>query len=146
MNNLEGFSGDEYLRIYDPEHWDRINREYQSDRFIPGYQIIGSIESEAVCLGPDSVVYLIPFIPMSVEFKEVYRNSLEELKGIMEKELKPASSAYENYGLEVHFVKPIAFGGDPDDKSNVKFIPQPEHARICSFWNQVYFRIENKGI
>jgi hypothetical protein len=144
MNNLEGLIDDQYLRLYDPEHWDRINDEYNSKTFISGYKIIGSIDDEAICLGEDETVYKIPFIPMSVQLAEKLYGDLNELRKATETSLKVVDESYKNYGLELHFIKPIAFGGSPINPKNRTFVPQPEHAKLCVFWNETYFRITRK--
>ena len=141
MNNIEGLIDDQYLRLYDPEHWDRINEEYNSEAFISGYKIIGSSDDEAICLGEDEAVYKIPFIPMNVESAEKLYDGLNDMQKATETFMKEADESYKNYGLELHFIKPIVFDGSPTDPKNRTFVPQPEHAKLCVFWNETYFRI-----
>jgi hypothetical protein len=144
MNNLEGFIEDQYIRLYDPDHWDRINDEYNSREFISGYKIIGSIDAEAICLDKDEIVFKIPFIPMGIDSVDKFYNNLYDLKKATETLIDVVDERCENYGLELHFIQPIAFGGSPADPKNRAFVPQAEHAKLCVFWNKTYFRIMNE--
>lgn len=134
---------DKYVRLYDPAHWDRINKEYKSAEFIPDYKIIGSVDDYALCIGNDKEIYIIPFIPLNKEFSEKYARNIEELQILTESKMIITDDKYDKYGLELHFVTPIIFGGSPADPSNRKYVPQPQHAELCNFWNSTYYRIKN---
>jgi hypothetical protein len=62
--------------------------------------------------------------------------------------LRPTEEGHPNYGLELHFVEPIVFGGSSTDPENRMFVPLTEHAELCRFWNNLHSRIrksENAG-
>jgi hypothetical protein len=136
--NLCGTVGGKYVRLFDSQEWDRINSEYDVSQYIPGYRIIGSVDFDALCVGPDHRVYTVPFIPMSEDHKAVFANGSADLQAITELYLGIATP---DQDVQIHFVKPIAFGGDPGDPKNVTHIPQPAHAKMCTFWNEKYFRM-----
>jgi hypothetical protein len=144
MNNLEGIVNDQYLRLYDPDEWDRINQEYEVSRYIPGYTIIGSIDGpgipgDALCLAEDDSVWAIPFIPMSTRHATQYASSLQQLRDLTESSMIVVNATHEHYGKERHFIQPLALGGSPTDPKNSTLAPPEIHAKACRFWNKVYF-------
>jgi hypothetical protein len=38
-------------------------------------------------------------------------------------------------GLHLHRVHPILLGGNPTDRSNIKFVTRKQHAELAVFWN-----------
>jgi hypothetical protein len=135
----EGWLGDEYVRVYAPSDRSRIAKLYEFQASLPGYEPWGSWGLDALCLGPDSRLYAIDWIPLEESFrKQRYLNATaleEELTRLHE-----ATPAYEHFQKEVHFVKPIVFGGDPSEAPLM--IDQAQHAELCRFWNQTYARLK----
>lgn len=138
MNNLEGFLNTNYIRLYDSTHLEHLNEEYGSNKYIPGFTIIGSIDGEALCIDQNNAVYRIPFIPLRSDHAKKLETDLEELKKSAGTEMQITDTTYELYGKELHFIKPVVFGGSPTDPANRKYVTQSEHIELCDFWNSKY--------
>jgi hypothetical protein len=137
----EGWLGDNYVRVYAPSDRQRISRLYDFSAFLPGYEPWGSWGLDALCLGPDSRLYLIDWIPLDESIRRECYASIAAFEQdlILVEEF---TSAYEHFQKEVHFVEPLAFGGDP--KAKLMMVDQAVHAELCRFWNQTYRRIKNQ--
>jgi toxin YxiD len=48
-------------------------------------------------------------------------------------------------GLEIHEVKPVKFGGSPDDPGNKVFLTPEEHQQFTNFWNGELRRLNEEG-
>lgn len=136
MSNVrEGWLGNEYVRIYATSDRSRVASLYEFGTYLPGYEPWGSWGLDALCLGPDARLYAIDWIPLREEFrKERYRSGAAFENDI--RRLIEATPSYEHFGTEVHFVKPIAFGGDSSESPVM--IDQSAHAELCRFWNRTY--------
>ena len=137
----EGWLADEYVRIYAASSRKNIASLYGFDEFLPDYELWGSWGCDALCLGRDSKLYRIPWIPLSEAHRQEAYPSVEALDSSLAT-LHEATPAYEHFGKEVHFVTPIVFGGKPDDNANIAMIDQAAHAQICRYWNKVYARLQ----
>jgi hypothetical protein len=94
-----------------------------------------------LCPGRDSRLYVVDWIPLEVGFtKERYASIAAFEEDIAR--LHEATTEYEHFQKEVHWVKPIVFGGDPSDVPVM--IDQAAHAEVCRFWNATYRRLKGQ--
>ena len=111
----EGWLGDDYIRVFAAADRSRVAQLYSFQTFLPGYEPWGSYGLDALCMGPDSKLYLIDWIPLNEEFrKERYGSAADlfaDLAGLHE-----ATPDYEHFRKEVHFVTPIVFWRRPQDR------------------------------
>jgi len=137
----EGWLGEEYVRIYADADRARIAGLYDFKQFLPGFQPWGSWGLDALCLGPDSRLFAIDWIPLEESFaREKYASVAAFEEGIAR--LREATAEYEHFQKEMHFVKPIIFGGDPAEMPVM--LDQATHAEVCRFWNATYRRLKNQ--
>jgi hypothetical protein len=142
MNNeREGWLGEDYVRIYATSDRSRIAKLYEFETLLPGYEPWGSWGLDALCLGPDARLYAIDWIPLHEEFRKERYESVTAFEDDIGR-LNEATQSYEHFRKEVHFVKPIAFGGDP--KEAPVMVDQSAHAELCRFWNRTYARLKRK--
>ncbi|WP_179108244.1 hypothetical protein [Rodentibacter trehalosifermentans] len=47
------------------------------------------------------------------------------------------------YKKEIWYIKPILFGGDPNEPSNVILVNRREHIELVKYWNKVLRKIKN---
>jgi ABC-type glycerol-3-phosphate transport system substrate-binding protein len=40
-------------------------------------------------------------------------------------------------GEELHFIRPIILGGNPEDEDNVTFLSRPQHIQAVRYWNKI---------
>lgn len=140
MSAREGWLGDVYVRVYAPSSRRSVAALYEMEKFLPHHEPWGSWGGDALCHAQDGKFYRVPWIPLSAAYcQEVYAGIGELHKALTN--LHEATPAYEHFGKEVHFIKPLVFGGDPNDPTNVAMIDQKAHAEICCFWNGVHARM-----
>ena len=135
----EGWLGEEYVRIYAARDRYRIAELYGFPTFLPGYEPWGSWGLDALCLGPDSRLYAVDWVPLQEDFRKERYASVESFETDMAR-LHEATAAYEHFEKEVHFPHPIVLGGDP--KAAPVLIDQATHAKACRFFNQMYARMK----
>ena len=74
----EGWLGEDYVRIYAASDRARVAEVYDFSTLLPGYTPLGSWGLDALCLGPDSRVYLVDWIPLAeAHRRERYRDMAE---------------------------------------------------------------------
>jgi hypothetical protein len=151
----EGFVGPEYVRFYHLDELLPLNEAYDVPRYAPGFLLIGSnAGGEAYAFDfrgkPPSIVR-IPFIPMTPTAAEPVADTITSfLRGLLAtgERFEPHWSKCidaEGVCLEIHEITPVAFGGDPAEKSNKVLLRPPQHAEVCRFWNKVYARMAAEG-
>src|SRR6185436_16326290 len=129
LTQREGWLGDAYVRIYPDDDRVRIANLYGFEAFLPRYVPLGSWGLDALCLGPDGRLYLIPWIPLNESHRKEHYPSVAALEAELSS-LREATPDYEHFGKETHFVTPIVFGGSPTDADNLKMIGQQPHAEV----------------
>lgn len=139
----EGWIGDEYVRIYAEVERSRIGKLYDFATFLPGYEVWGSWGLDALCLAPDNRLYSVDWIPLEESFRKERYASIATFEDDIAR-LQETSSAYEHFRKEVHFVKPIVFGGDPSETPMM--LDQASHAEVCRFWNATYRRLKSQVV
>jgi hypothetical protein len=137
----EGWLGEDYVRIYADADRQRIAQLYDFATFLPGYEPWGSWGLDALCLGPDSRLYVVDWIPLEESFrKERYRCIAEFEEDIFR--LIEASPSYQYFQKEIHYAHPLVLGGDP--KATPVMLDQERHAKACRFFNQTCLRVKAK--
>lgn len=137
----EGWLGEEYVRVYADKDRQRIADLYDFVTSLPGYEPWGSWGLDALCLGPDSRLYAIPWIPLEASLRKVKYASIPEFEADIIR-LREASPSYVHFRKEVHFAHPLALGGDP--KATPVMIDQATHAKACRLFNKVCARVKNQ--
>ncbi len=135
----EGWLGEDYVRIYAGADRAEIATLYDFAAFLPGYEPWGSWGLDALCLGPDSRLYVVDWIPLEESFRKERYASIAAFEEDIAR-LHEATSAYEHFQKEVHFVKPIIFGGDSAEAPVM--VDQATHAELCRFWNPMYRQLK----
>ena len=138
--HCEGWLGDEYVRLYAESARRHIASLYAFYEFLPGYELWGSWGLDALCFAPDAKLYRIPWIPLSESHRQEAYPSVAALQASLPS-LHEATPAYDHFGKEVHFTKPVVFGGSPDGGANIVMVDQATHAQLCLYWNRVYARL-----
>jgi hypothetical protein len=146
-NGGEGFVGSTYVVLYAAEQLLAFNASYHVSEFTPGFLLFGSNAiGDAFAFdvrSDDSRLVLLPFIPLRPDLAEPLGATISEfLHGLLvdppDPPLTPNPAAI---GKEAHDIKPIAFGGDPNDHKNKALVPREQHAELVVFWNQTYQRL-----
>lgn len=137
----EGWLDEEYVRIYAAPDRQRIAKLYDFPTSLPGYEPWGSWGLDALCLGPNLRLYLLDWIPLEKSFQRERYPNIAAIEVDLSR-LHEATPKYEHFQKELHFVQPLAFGGDP--KAPIMMVDQATHAEACRFWNQTYARMKKQ--
>ncbi len=136
----EGWLDDEYVRLYAEFDRRHVASLYAFHEFLPDYELWGSWGLDALCLAPGGKLYRIPWIPLAESHRQEAYSSVAALRSSLSS-LHEATPAYEHFGQEVHFTRPIVFGGSPNDSANLVMVDQAAHAQLCQYWTRVYARL-----
>lgn len=137
----EGWLGEEYVRIYADADRKRIARLYDFETFLPDYEPWGSIGLDALCLGPDSHLYLVDWIPLEEGYRKERYAGIAEFEADLTR-LNEVTSSYLHFEKEVHCVHPLILGGDPNVPPVM--LDQDTHAKACCFFNQICRTVKAK--
>jgi hypothetical protein len=149
-----GFVGNEYIRLFAVDELESVNREYETERYLPGFYIIGSTgcgEAYAFDLAkPASPVFKVAFVPLDPEYLDTVAVDILSMATDFAG-AKPASEGpfpplvnTETLGHEVHEKQPLALGGPPTAENQV-LVPTVKHAELCRFWNKAFQRIRDES-
>ena len=147
VEGREGFVGEIYLRLYRLLELPALNQAYEVGRYLPGYTMFGSTGGgEGYFVEHKHGTLLrIPMIPMLLEFSEVVGRSLPEFLKTAASGKRRLEADTDTIGLELHEIKPIVFGGDPEDPQNKTLLSPPKHAEAVRHWNQIFRDLRSKG-
>lgn len=137
----EGWLGEEYVRIYADVDRQRIARLYDFATFLPGYAPWGSWGLDVLCLGPDSRLYTIDWIPLEESYRKERYGSIAEFEAEISR-LRELSPSYQYFQKEVHYAHPLVLGGDP--QAVPVMLDQDTHAEACRFFNQTCRHVKAK--
>lgn len=139
----EGWLGEDYVRVYAASDRARVAEIYDFRTYLPGYTPVGSWGLDALCLAPDSRLYLVDWIPLAEAHRRERYRDLAEFESELSR-LVEATTAYEHFQKEVHFVTPIVFGASPTDAPVM--IDQGAHSEFCRWWNKLYRDLKKEPI
>jgi len=137
----EGWLSEDYVRIYADADRPRIAQLYDFATFLPGYEPWGSWGLDAFCLGPDSRLYLVDWIPLEESFRKERYACIAEFEADISR-LREALPSYQYFQKEIHYAHPLVLGGDP--KAAVVMLEQDTHAKACRFFNQICRQVKAK--
>jgi hypothetical protein len=106
---------------------------------------------DALLFGPNKNVVKVAFVPLNARYvSATWPDFGAFLTGMASNDLETRELMGRNepkadfLGLEIHEIKPVAFGGHPTDPANKAFLSVIEHIRIVAFWNKKYETLANK--
>ncbi len=137
----EGWLGEEYVRIFADADRQRIAQLYDFATFLPRYEPWGSWGLDALCLGPDSRLYAVDWIPLEENYRKERYRSIAEFEADISR-LSEASPSYQHFQKEIHYAHPLVLGGDP--KAEQVMLDQDTHAKACRFFNQICRKVKTK--
>ena len=122
----EGWFGERYLIIFDEEESIKATSEYNLNMLPPGYRIEGLLSWDDFILSHKGRFYTCPTVPLAEE----------HIKPLPLKKLPKNLKRDPRYEGQIKwYVKPLAFGGDPELEENVYWISHGEHRDLVKLWN-----------
>lgn len=125
----EGWLGNDYLILFtDPEIVSASER-YAISQLLPGYQVVGLRGwDDFIVRVSAGHAYLVPTVPVELQHMSPF--------SLPENTLLQADERFR--GKIKWYLKPIAFGGDPNAGDNVIWVSHEQHAGLVKWWNEKY--------
>lgn len=142
FGGLEGFLGQRYLRLYRLSELSALNEQYQMAQYNPDLIIFGSDGyGEAFAFDRSSWKVLnIPLIPLPIPGEEIDQVAENFSDFVRSCAASPQTHPTDpqSIGKEVHLKKPLCFGGDWNDHTNIILVTPGQHAELARYWNNLY--------
>lgn len=125
----EGWLNDDYLILFSEAEIEDFSKRYGIAQSLPGYTILGLRGwDDFIVRAPSGNTYSVPTVPLDAQ----YLQELELPKSIV----LEADSRFK--GKIKWYVKPLIFGGNPNEKANLVWVTYEQHAQLVIWWNNQY--------
>ena len=130
----EGWLNQEYLIIFTESEIESTTQRYGLPTFLPGYEVVG-IRGWDDLIVRDSLgqTYTVPSVPLDTKYLAPY--SIPAGNPEPEEELTDKIKWY---------VKPLAFGGDPEQGPNLTWVTHEQHGQLVVWWNNQYQALKSR--
>jgi len=131
----EGWHGSDYLILFDEAETASASDRYAVSQFLPGYKVIGLRGWDDLILQDSrGATYCAPVVPAVAEHVSAYALTAGAT-------LSPDDRFQ---GKIKWYVKPIAFGGDPQSQENMIWVSHDQHAELVKYWNDLYRSLKSR--
>ncbi|KXI29138.1 hypothetical protein [Paraglaciecola hydrolytica] len=125
----EGWLNDEYIVVFTEAESALASSKYELSQYLPGYTLVGLRGwDDLIVISPTGVMCSLPTIPidpkMIVPFFFPEDLSLESDERFT--------------GKVKWYLKPLIFGGNPQDEENLTWVSHEQHAELVVWWNNQY--------
>ena len=131
---IEGWSGDEYYTLFDPNDYSSSTREYGVDRLLPGHTVVGLIGWDDLILFKDNGYFTCPTVPILPQY--VTRCSWSQLPTMLSSDKNLA-------GRCKWYTTPLVLGGNPTDDSNLLWVDYKQHRELVRWWNEKHAELRS---
>ena len=125
----EGWFQDDYFILFTESERASQSHRYGIATALPGYTVIGLRSwDDLIVVDNTGDAYTVPAVPIDLQYLSpctIPESTSLEPDGRFTGKIK-------------WYVKPLVFGGDPNDKDNVTWVSHDQHAELVSWWNQQY--------
>jgi hypothetical protein len=126
----EGWLDDEYLILFEGSEIDAAAGRYAVALALPGFELIGLRDwDDFIVRDQNHDVFSVPTVP----FDKKKLTPFQMPNGAPD--LQPDDRFA---GRIKWYVKPLAFGGDPEIGDNLVWVSHEEHAGLVQWWNERY--------
>jgi hypothetical protein len=132
----EGWCNGRYLVLLEEHEVEEATRAYLGGGALPGYTLVG-LDSwdDLIVTDAAGAMFTVPTVPLDVKHLSMWS--------------VPANLALSPdprfTGKIKWYIKPLAFGGDPEDNSNIAWISPHLHREAVAWWNEKYQEIKRSG-
>lgn len=132
----EGWLNDDYLILFSEAEIDDASKKYGIAQSLPGYSVLGLLGwDDFIVRDPSGRTYLVPTVPIDKQY----------LKGF----ILPRTVTLKSDGRFKEkikwYVKPLVFGGDPDEKENLAWVTHEQHSQLVVWWNNQYRALKQQN-
>jgi hypothetical protein len=128
----EGWYNDEYLVIFSQAESNRAAEKYKLAQYLPGHTLVGLRNwDDFIVVSQAGGMCSLPTVPIDLARSESFTLSASvalELDARLTGKIK-------------WYVKPLVFGGEPNDKENVSWVTLEQHAGLVVWWNEQYKKL-----
>ncbi len=125
----EGWNHHEYLVLFSQAECSGAMEKYKFAQYMPGYTLVGLRGwDEFIVANAAGSTYSLPTVPLEAKGVEPF-DLTDSL--VLEPDARFA-------GKIKWYLKPLIFGGDPEDKSNLTWVTHDQHAELVAWWNNQY--------
>ena len=133
---IEGWYGSDHLILFDDAEIASASDRYAVSQFLPGYRVIGLRGWDDFILQDSSgATYCAPTIPAVPNHVSAYTLPSGGTTLSPDNRFK---------GKVKWYVKPIAFGGDPQSQENTIWVSHDQHAELVKYWNGLYRSLKSR--
>jgi hypothetical protein len=102
---------------------------YAIDHFLPGHVLVGLRGwDEFIVIDESGSVFAVPTVPIDLRHATTF--------ALPEQVLLEPDARFD--GKIKWYVKPLAFGGDAADETNLAWVTHEKHAELVRWWNEQY--------
>ena len=128
----EGWADDTYVIAFDDDEALHVTSLYGIENYLPGHIVVAIVGwDEFIVRNKTGGLLRVPTIPL-------VQNYVEKLPSMPDTSRLIASP--EHTGRIKWYVKPLIFGGDPGDASNIEWVDMQSHQKLVQFWNNRYLQ------
>jgi hypothetical protein len=129
----EGWFNDDYLVLFSDAEVEDATIRYGIESSVPGYVVLGLRGwDDLIVRDPLGGTHTIPAVPLDRQYLQEYRLPIS-----------PAFAADARFKNKIKwYLKPLVFGGNPDEKDNLTWITHEQHAQLVVWWNNQYRAIK----
>ena len=125
----EGWLNDEYLVLFSEAESTSVSSKYKLSQYLPGYTLIGLRGwDDFIVINSAGAMCSLPTVPLD-------STRVEPFALPKEISLKPDDRFT---GKIKWYLKPVVFGGDPQDKGNLAWVSLEQHTELVVWWNDKY--------
>jgi len=128
----EGWHGEDYLILFSEPEIEAAAQRYGLPELLPEHHIIGIVGwDDFIVRNRTGEILRIPTVPLNTRYLEPFE--LPE---------SPLLESDERFvGRIKWYVKPLVFGGEPENESNITWVSHEQHGQLAVWWNQQYRRL-----
>ena len=126
----QGWSGDDYLIVFDAAESERMTEAYGIRDFLPDATIIAIHGwDDFIIRNAKGQLFQVPTLPLDTLHMTAFRRKLNIANLVADSRFTDKVKWY---------VNPIVFGGDPEIGDNIIWIDLETHQELVRWWNRKY--------
>jgi hypothetical protein len=130
---IEGWLNDDYIVLFAEPQMASASARYAIDTQLPEMTVVGLRGwDDLLVRNAQGNVFSVPTLPL-------LRSHLVPFEVELSRVVLKRDPRFEGYVK--WYVKPIVFGGSPEDPSNTIWVSHEQHGELVRWWNQKYQEI-----
>lgn len=130
----EGWDEDDYWMLFERDEAVSLGERYGLGTALPGLALVGLKGwDDFVVRDSGGGLFTVPTVPLDGEY-------LALLAAVPEAAALKQDSRFG--GKIKWYIKPVAFGGDPVDQANMKWITLDQHVELVKWFNDLYRQLK----